>query len=454
MDIRNATASWSGYSHQGKVGICIALNEIVTLIEKEDDISNWWVEYETAEDIDIKCSGEVMSRHQVKAYKTGKNLNDYKDVLNEQKVVCEGGKLNIIQKGFQIHEYNEDNGYLMTTIPEEARFLHTVCEVRGFGLTEEAYEKLDLPYKPSFVPNPNNIKLYTYPDDKKYCDIFGEKDIIMKFCKEYIKELLTIENSDFSDDQLRHENIFYEIVDILDKKILKGHCEGTFPILYFKEIFKVIIDVEKIEKNNLQIIRNLFIKIWEEFISDIWRNKEIEDYSVLKITEKYVEAIFRLDYAEFEQLLRDLNPDECVHSIAGIEGITALCKRNAFKDLFFYCLIKVRSDDFVLSERGYRTNGGYVLTLITDRPSMAGSVLEKVVLNKRITKAIFEKKYFVNDKIESVTFANIIEELSDEESLWKNLQNNWRKTPEEGRFLCPEMTFITYDKAIKDINGE
>lgn len=40
-DRRNATSSWSGYNHQGKVGIFLALTELRKLVEKEEDYSSY-----------------------------------------------------------------------------------------------------------------------------------------------------------------------------------------------------------------------------------------------------------------------------------------------------------------------------------------------------------------------------------------------------------------------------
>ena len=37
IDRRNATSSWSGYNHQGKVGIFLALKELFTLINNHKD---------------------------------------------------------------------------------------------------------------------------------------------------------------------------------------------------------------------------------------------------------------------------------------------------------------------------------------------------------------------------------------------------------------------------------
>ena len=54
-DRRNATSSWSGYNHQGKVGIFLALTELRKLVEKEEDYSSYEliIEKNGGEDVEI-----------------------------------------------------------------------------------------------------------------------------------------------------------------------------------------------------------------------------------------------------------------------------------------------------------------------------------------------------------------------------------------------------------------
>ena len=47
---RNATASWSGYSHQGQVGLLVALRK---MREAGIDLSSHFVQFETREDVAI-----------------------------------------------------------------------------------------------------------------------------------------------------------------------------------------------------------------------------------------------------------------------------------------------------------------------------------------------------------------------------------------------------------------
>ena len=55
---RNATSSWSGYIHQGKVGFLVALRQLRWCIENEiENFEDYAIRYENAEDFDIVDKG-------------------------------------------------------------------------------------------------------------------------------------------------------------------------------------------------------------------------------------------------------------------------------------------------------------------------------------------------------------------------------------------------------------
>ena len=80
---RNATASWSGFSHQGQVGLLIAIRK---MRENGIDLTNHYLEYEKKEDVAIcqRTNGitQYLSVHQVKAYySNGHLLSSYESVF-------------------------------------------------------------------------------------------------------------------------------------------------------------------------------------------------------------------------------------------------------------------------------------------------------------------------------------------------------------------------------------
>ena len=84
---RNATPSWSGYIHQGKVGFLVALRQLKKCIDdKVPSYENYVIRYENAEDFDIvDNNSKVISRHQVKAYIDGTSREQYSTLFKVQK---------------------------------------------------------------------------------------------------------------------------------------------------------------------------------------------------------------------------------------------------------------------------------------------------------------------------------------------------------------------------------
>ena len=91
----NATSSWSGYNHQGQVGIFLALKELNVLIQNGKDFRGYSVQFEKedGEDVDIVKWAEVISRHQVKAKKNKKNLNTFLEIFKKIKQILENNNI-------------------------------------------------------------------------------------------------------------------------------------------------------------------------------------------------------------------------------------------------------------------------------------------------------------------------------------------------------------------------
>lgn len=139
---RNATSSWSGYIHQGKVGFLVALRQLRCCIENEiENFEDYAIRYENAEDFDIVGNEEqVLSRHQVKAYINGNEREDYSDLFNIQTRKLENGKEKINVKGYQIHEFDGQGNVVRMVVSPESRFLHVIVSVPDFYLTREEYK--------------------------------------------------------------------------------------------------------------------------------------------------------------------------------------------------------------------------------------------------------------------------------------------------------------------------
>lgn len=436
MDNRNATASWSGYLHQGKIGILIALIEIEKILSENSNFKNFKIEYESAEDIDLKDGKNVISRHQVKAYKDAKYPNDYKDVLGVLKYNETGKK--ILTKGFNIEGCDK-----------KPKFLHVIEEVKGFYLSKEEFKK-EYP-NCNYVDNPNNIKLYEYPDGKKFCELSSKgKSKLDNFCIEKIKEILILVNHNFKNNEYQQKNIFLKLLGLLDSEIRKRHMEGknSYPILELKNLSDEIKNIKEYQLDNIQTIRKLFSECWVEFLLERDMCK-IKTNNLKKLEiEEIVKKIYNLEDDKFIEFIKNINPSErmdknCVDN----EDIGRLCQIDKVKDIFYECLLNIEKCKFIVEEFGYKEEGGYWLTLINRPESIIKSVVDSIIGNKEISPKVFDNKYLINGQIDNVNLFDYFKE--DEEGI----NNSWkRKLEVEDKFFNLNLKFISKEKAIDKLN--
>lgn len=450
MDDRNATGSWSGYLHQGKVGLLIGLRKINELIEANKDLLDWVIEYESAEDIDIKYGEKVVSRHQVKAYKNAKYPNDYVDVLGILDYEMKDGKRVRTTKGFQIHGFDENGNALPLEVDEDSRYLHTITETLGFDLPKEEFEKLHKRAK--YIENPNNIKLYVYPDNNGYCEISCSSNKLMGFCEAEIKKILSSIDHIFKDAEGQHKNIFFALVNALDIEIRRNHIigEGSYPVLKFSDIYRIITNTEEYKRSNIEFIRERFAESWNIFVDELNESGIPYNCSQEEKILKTVDELYRLDDDHFVQFLKDINPNEnTIGNIDTIKNVTDICKLDNLKDIFYYCLLYVTESEFIVNYIGYKEDGGYLLTLINRKPMIVKSVISNIISNSGISNEIFDRSYLINGQIDEIRFGSIIENTvtnSDMENSWKGLAT------EKDQFINPDMEFITLERATEKLN--
>ena len=260
-DLRNATASWSWYLHQWKVGIFVALKEIVRLLDEWKSIENWRIIYENAEDFDIQENDWtdfiVKSRHQVKANKnTNNRKSHYTTAINK----------------FDINNIDSNT---------KCR-LHVIEEINDW-YTSGA----------SINSNKQIVEPYEYETWQKYCDLsLGDnylKDESLKFIKKIRDDV---------DDE-----IYLEILFKLDEEIRKEHLKNTIwtPKLTFSEIHKSIIDYITFENKDESRLRESFSDYWTEFKNTIPLSIKKEQIILL---DEYMSNIYEKDYLWFKEDLK------------------------------------------------------------------------------------------------------------------------------------------------------
>ena len=364
----NATSSWSGYNHQGQVGIFLALKELNMLIQNGKDFRDYSVQFEKedGEDVDIVRWTEVISRHQVKAKKNKKNLNDYKDVLT---------------------------GFKKDGVDENSRYLHTICDVVGFDLSEEEFK--ELPYKPKFIPNVNNVKLYEYPNGNKYCELSNTSESkIDNFCKAEIKSLLTSHSSNLKDDDDHIKETLFELKDLLCTKIREAHEAGgsANPVILFPDIYDIVTSTEKRERQSIRRAKGLFALYWNENFDNDVDNTIINE--ILNLADDY-----------FKNLLIDMNPDNRISQLQDLNNLDNLINRNSIKYILCNFFKWYKKEKFILDNLYYQTNQeSFRLSMIHQPKAAAGEVKSDIMKNIGFIRASFDTDYLVNMNIDGQKF--------------------------------------------------
>lgn len=307
-----ATATWSGYNHQGKVGLFIALREMVSLIEPGATLNagmfhDWYLEFEGPEDFDIckqtPCSNPeyIHSRHQVKAYagQEGRIFSGYKKVVKPY--TTDGGNH---MPGFNKTILDENRNTLPNVeLPVEKRFIHLVQAVPS--------------WKSDLANNPNQVSPYKYPSygntlARTYCelsnsDITEQQDAPLdKMAFDCLKVLV-------DGNEFRIKLIWIALQVELQKRIADCHITGSKPKFTFKEVYEDFLDKNilldtYVENYQIDMLRRSLINKWHEIQMRYENGAGIQDDERERIG-LWLNSIHKMSNAEMKEFIDDFSPD-------------------------------------------------------------------------------------------------------------------------------------------------
>lgn len=408
---RNATASWSGYLHQGKVGILVALREIHRLltINSGDSLTGWKIHYEIGEDFDIiNNSGCIISRHQVKANKnTNGRKAHYTKAIND----------------FDLNGLNEDTQC----------FFHVVEKVIDW---ETSGAKINEDKK--------RVVLYPFDESHFFCPLFEDEVSILKSHSLIeLKKILKIFELEKVTDEI------YEIImNCLDEELRKEHIKSVpKPILLFSDILNIILTglPERESLRNIIRLRESFSACYVEYKFELFDF----DYSEHEAkVDEIVKNIYILDNENFKLFLQFVHldrPDFLKH--------WNLCE-TGINEVFFDCLYKIKNSDFCNDKLGYYHNlVSYLLTTINSTKEL--NIIKNIKQNPLISQITFEKGNIINRHINSEVFELITQvkkyEISHKKIPYVLKNNNYVGL--EDIYLNPkDVKLITLEKAIEELN--
>ncbi len=355
---RNATAAWSGYAHQGKIGLLVAIRKLITLHGTNPNLSTYLVNYETREDVSLFKEGDAIEVHQVKAYTSGSTIGSYTGALLAFEE-CAGGN-----------------------------YLHSVCEITNWGNLTVAQ-------------NPKGVVRYPYNSVRDYCSL----DDIDNMIDSDLFSLLTLLDHAQRNNEVWRRSAFHDFLGALDEKIRIEHstkAEVDYNISFtLEEIYAIIINRNVQIAGVLTTIKRKMFQAYLEFLFDLDNGNIALSADKEILISNCIKNIYSLDHKEFEQFLRDINP----HTTEGLrfeQCVTTdeyFSKEN-FQAVFIECIREVNNCDFlhpVSTPPHFFKGKHYLLTSINSPNVHLQKSARRILLNDRVTFTSYETDFIINE---------------------------------------------------------
>lgn len=380
---RNATASWSGYSHQGQVGLLVALR---TMQESGINLDTHFVQFETHEDVaiyeDIPGSPRIYKTvHQVKAYYSEGNQNKskYNSVLNE--------------------DFEDGN----------EKFLHTAVEI--------------IDWDTSATENNNNVLRYVYTPTQSHC---GTTEIEI-FIKTELNNILN------ENDAVVNE-AYHRLTFELDHRIRSEHQKKhkhLFDIKFcLSEIDTLIKSKEIFAKKEIFDCRRLFYNTYAETLKGI----DIEQSRVEFLEENIIKQINALSDDDYLLFLQRLNLNE---SPERLKYTQIAYNGPGLKQVFFNMILKIINADPIFEENAVKYQiknepSRFTITSIIEDEGEQLTVVKNILINLNSQNLLWENHSLINRNIEidliernpSINNIPDLERQMDEKKKFKSFTNS------------------------------
>jgi len=354
---QNATASWSGYSHQGKVGLLIALKAIRTL--NCEGLDGYYIEYETHEDVKLVEAANDLQVHQVKAYVSGTTKGPYTDAL-EAFHPCPG-----------------------------SNFLHTVCEITNWDTLTPAQ-------------NPHGVERYPYAPDRNYCSLEDIESYILTEIRAILQHIHHAE----ADSQPWAKQGYFECQDLLDAKIRHEHAnkvKADYQIrLSLPEIFDLVRNPPVRQRMATCAIRAEIFQQYVIFIQDLSANPPmVLPPNHETFVKETIEKICSLNDRELELFLNQIFPYSTYGKTLGSTMLTdSFFTSSGFFTPFLHALIHVQNTPLTLEGNTYphyKGTDNYLLTALQNAELEKKKVAKNILIHDKLNTARYEARYIITE---------------------------------------------------------
>lgn len=395
---RNATASWSGYSHQGQVGLLVALR---TMQEPGINLNTHFVQFETHEDVaiyeDIPRNDRLYKTvHQVKAYYSNGNQNKskYNAVLNEA-----------------FEDGNE-------------KFLHTAVEI--------------IDWDTSNTRNTNNVLRYEYTTTQFHCGTTEIESLI----KTELNNILNENDAIISE-------VYCRLTFELDSRIRQEHqkkYKHLFDIKFcLSEVDDLIRNRDVFTKKEIFNCRKLFYDTYAEIL----KTEDLEQVRVEFLEENIIKHINALNDIDYLSFLQRLNLQETSERLKQTQ---VYYNSPGLEQVFFKMIIKIIRIDPILIENAVKYHmkhepSRYMLTAIIDEEEKQLRVVENILTNLNSQNLLWENHALINRNIE-------IDLIARNPNI-NNIPNTEMEVDENKKFMSfTNSKLINRENALKKLNDE
>ncbi|MBH2007606.1 hypothetical protein I8H83_03315 [Candidatus Saccharibacteria bacterium] len=351
--IRNASDKWNGFSYQGKVGLLIGLRSLMDHYSlTEDELNDWYFEYEVSEDVAVANKSGIVSKHQIKAKSTSTShfMSAYKSAIAE----------------FEIED-----------TPEDQRYLHTAVEVTDFKT------------------NDNKVVLYEYPNGDKYCELANDQIFI--HCRNEIIKIRPGIGNEYA------ENIAYFLLHQVSALINESHDSlvGDGKIQPARmSLAQLKYYIHNSSADNIVALsdgarlKNALSNIWDDHLG----GDPLIDLKEFQKMHNLMKLVSKLSYTGLIDFLSFIHPE--INFVRYGNSINIY----GFKDVFLESLIKC-SHDYNFEGSFFNVNGQYFIPTTINRsntPKNKEDVAKGIInnYNSDSKRLLFEKSSIINESID------------------------------------------------------
>lgn len=391
MSSRNATASWSGYAHQGKIGLLVALRKMKSV--NFQNLGQFRLELETREDVKLADGANVVEVHQVKAYASATTIGSYTSAL-EAFEACPG-----------------DN------------YLHTICEITNWTNLTAAQ-------------NPGNVSRYPYRGTQNFCSLNDIDDLIVEEIRSVLLLLQHVEAANIG----WCRGVFQEYLALLDERIRIEHATKAqvdynvgFTLV---EIQALIVSPGAKREAKISAIRRDLYGEYLNFISQLNDNGIVMTAEHEAFVADLIRRICLLDDHHLEGFLCRIFPATTYGKTLGACELSHdFFVPDDFSSTFLLTVIQIQREQLILEDGTfphYKTDHNYLATALAKREIKKREAASGILKNDKLNAERYETDYIINEHL-----SGKLHEIAN------------RQIPRPGSFMDEkELEFITRANAV------